>query len=185
MYDNSFIMVTIHLVGMMNTDTNATSEPSPKKHNSEVTASLTEFFSEEIETAKQRLSNGGQNLSAEEDHFDQSNSDTTSEKRFSGHRAGFDAFMTAYSFAVYLSKTKTSQQHSNSKICTESTEAESAMKTTLVEMESVKNKIVMGGRPLPLLIAKSHFTKTSSNHQLRMAELLKKSSSVTSSVTEK
>ena len=158
------------------TDTKTTSEPSPKKHHSEVV--LTELFSEEIGTAKQRLSNEVQHLPAEENHFDQSSSDPTSEKRFSGHRAGFDAFMTAYSFAMYLSKKKASNKQPNGKACTE-TEAESAMKTDFAELESVKNKIVMGGRPLPLLIAKSHFTKTSSNHQLRMAELLKKSSSVT------
>jgi len=148
-------------------------EPDPKRCHSEEAVPLTEFFSEEIETAKQRLSNEAQQLSAEDDCFGQSNSGPSSEKHFSGHRAGFDAFMTAYSFAMYLSKRKGDNKQQNDTTCMQSTDAVSMM--DFAELKSVKNKIVMGGRPLPLLIAKSHFSKTSSNHQLRMAEICKKS----------
>jgi len=169
----------LYLLGKMSNclDTKTMSEPSPKKHQSEEATPLTEFFSKEIETAKQRLSNELEQLSPKEDYFVPSKSVPTSEKHFAGHRAGFDAFMTAYSFAIYLSKRKASNKKPDGTKCIKNTEPESII--DFAELKSVKNKIVMGGRPLPLLIAKSHFTKTSSNHQLRMAELLKKSSYVT------
>jgi len=158
-------------------DTKTMSEPSPKKHQLEEAVPLTEFFSEEIETAKQRLSNEIEQLSTEEDYFVPSKSIPTSEKHFAGHRAGFDAFMTAYSFAIYLSKRKAHNKQPVDTKCIKSIEPESII--DFAELKSAKNKIVMGGRPLPLLIAKSHFTKTSSSHQLRMTELHKKPSYVT------
>ena len=135
------------------------SEPSEKKLCQDTP--LVELFSDEIAVAKLHLANDGQSNSKDDDDF-------TSKVHFSGHRAGFDAFMTAYSFAVYLCKKK-QMKCSN-------TDQEAVKENTgsnLAEMESIKNKIVMSGRPAPLLVAKSHFAKTSHGHQVRMTELLK------------
>lgn len=129
----------------------AQSEPSQKKLCKETP--LVELFSDELTVAKLHLANDGQSTSKDDDEF-------TSKVHFSGHRAGFDAFMTAYSFAVYLCKKKTKCSNT-------------VMAGDLAEMESIKNKIVLSGKPVPLLVAKSHFAKTSHGHQLRMTELLK------------
>ena len=88
-------------------------------------------ISDEIAVAKLHLANDGQSNSKDDDDF-------TSKVHFSGHRAGFDAFMTAYSFAVYLCKKK-QMKCSN-------TDQEAVKENTgsnLAEMESIKNKIVM------------------------------------------
>jgi len=132
------------------------SEPSQKRFYEEV--SLTELFTDEIAVAKLHLTNDGQSSSKD----DELNGGFTSKVHFSGHRAGFDAFMTAYTFSVYLCKRKL--KNGNAKQETVS---------YLAEMESIKNKIVMSGKPVPLLVAKSHFAKTSHGHQLKMTQLLK------------
>ena len=156
------IILLLHLftLGMssINGEDNV-SEPNEKKLCQE--APLLELFSDEIAAAKLHLANDSQSISKDDDEF-------TSKVHFSGHRAGFDAFMTAYSFAVYLCKRKR-MKCSN----TDQEAVEEKAASYLVEMESIKNKIVMSGRPAPLLIAKSHFAKTSHGHQLRMTELLK------------
>ena len=72
--------------------------------------------------------------------------------RTSGHRAGFDAFMTGYCFAFYetgLSKSK------------EATLEESC------------NKVYLTAKDMPLTIMKSHFVQTSSNHKKIMADFCK------------
>ena len=133
-------------------------QPSQKKLCEETP--LVELFSDELAVAKLHLASDGQSNNKDDDEL-------SAKVHFSGHRAGFDAFMTAYSFAVYLCKKK---------IKSNNTEKEAIKHETvsnLAEMESIKNKIVMSGRPLPLLLAKSHFAKTSLSHQLRMTELLK------------
>ena len=135
------------------------SEPSEKKLCQE--EPLVELFSDEITAAKLQLANDDQSSSKDDDSCNSS-----SKVRFSGHRAGFDAFMTAYSFAVYLCKRR--------RMKCSSTDQEVSF-CNLAEMESIKNKIVMSGRPAPLLVAKSHFAKTSHGHQLRMTELLEHS----------
>lgn len=136
------------------------SESSEKKLCQE--APLVELFSDEIAAAKQQLVINDQSSSKDGD-------DCSSKVHFSGHRAGFDAFMTAYSFAVYLCKRR--------RMKCSNTDQEASY-NNLAEMESIKNKIVMSGRPAPLLVAKSHFAKTSHGHQLRMTELLKHSISI-------
>lgn len=141
-------------------DTDDQSGTSQKKLCEETT--LAELFTNEIATAKHNLASNSQSSSKEDE-----DNELTSKVHFSGHRAGFDAFMTAYSFAVYLCKKKmkcsnTGQEAANHKTA-----------CILAELEPVKNKIVISGKSLPLLVAKSHFAKTSQRHQLRMAELLK------------
>lgn len=148
-------MLSMLLVLGMSSDT-ALPEHSQKKPCSEEDIPLVELFSDEIAVAKLQLTNDGQQSSSKDDDV------FNSKVHFSGHRAGFDAFMTAYSFAVYLCKRKTKCSH-----------AEVVKDNFLAEMEPIKNKIVMSGKPMPLLVAKSHFAKTSHGHQLRMTELLK------------
>ena len=138
------------VLGMSDT---ALPEPSQKKPCEDT--SLVELFSDEIAVAKLQLTNDDQQSSSKDDDV------FNSKVHFSGHRAGFDAFMTAYSFAVYLCKRKNKFNHAG------------VVKDNLAEMESIKNKIVMSGKPVPLLVAKSHFAKISHGHQLRMTELLK------------
>ena len=116
--------------------------------------SLYELFSDEIAGAKKQLVNDGQS-SSKDDEF-------SSKVHFSGHRAGFDAFMTAYSFAVYFCKRKIKFSSTDQEVAKEKTVG------TLAEMESIKNRIVISGKPAPLLVAKSHFAKTSHGHQLKL-----------------
>ena len=141
------------------------SEPSEKKPCQE--APLVELFSDEIAAIKLQLANDDQSSSKDDER--------SSKVQFSGHRAGFDAFMTAYSFAVYLCKRR--------RMKCSNTDQE-ASHSNLAEMESIKNKIVMSGRPAPLLVAKSHFAKISHGHQLRMTELLERSTSTPTDQTK-
>ena len=153
------ILLVILIIGM-NSDDTTLLEPSQKKSCEDT--SLVELFTDEIAVAKLHLTNDSQQSSSKDDEV------YNSKVHFSGHRAGFDAFMTAYTFAVYLCKRKTKSSHAE------------VAKSHLAEMESIKNKIVMSGKPVPLLVAKSHFAKTSHGHQLRMTGLLKHNSVSTS-----
>ena len=74
------------------------------------------------------------------------------------HRAGVDAFMTGYCFAHYCleriegSRGRVSGDHSK---CT----------SWLGELvASVRNKVALSGKSIPLQICKSHFVRTSQNH---------------------
>ena len=74
------------------------------------------------------------------------------------HRAGVDAFMTGYCFAHYClervegSRGRVSGDHSK---CT----------SWLGELvASVRNKVALSGKSIPLQICKSHFARTSQNH---------------------
>ena len=129
--------------------------------------SLYELFSDEIAGAKEQLGDDGQSGS-KDDEF-------SSKVHFSGHRAGFDAFMTAYSFAVYFCKQKIKFSSTDQEVAKEKTVS------NLARMESIKNRIVISGKPAPLLVAKSHFAKTSHGHQLRIIKLLNHYSIPTSS----
>ena len=75
------------------------------------------------------------------------------------HRAGVDAFMTGYCFAHYClergegSRGRVSGDHSK---CT----------SWLGELvASVRNKVALSGKSIPLHICKSHFAQTSQNHR--------------------
>ena len=84
-----------------------------------------------------------------------------------GHRAGFDAFMTGYSFAsiaVSLWKTGNSRDREG----------------MLAELTEMKNKLSNRGKVFPLLVTKSHFTNTSQQHKIardNISEYFKKHSS--------
>lgn len=63
-----------------------------------------------------------------------------------GHRAGFDAFMTGYTFAAYLAHSNTSG-------------------TSVESLESaVKNKVYLMSKSFPLSVQKSAFSKVSASH---------------------
>lgn len=72
--------------------------------------------------------------------------------RMTGHRAGFDAFMTGYCYAFYQAQL--------------SQEKETAM-------EDSRNRVYLTAKDMPLRIMKSHFVKTSSNHKKVVADLVK------------
>jgi len=66
----------------------------------------------------------------------------------SGHRAGYDAFMTGFIFAVY--------------------------KTTKPENISLwKNKLYLTGKDYPLTVSKSGFVKQSQQHLAKIAQIRK------------
>ena len=64
--------------------------------------------------------------------------------RMNGHRAGFDAFMTGYCFAFY--------EQNHEALCSEG-------------VKEWRNKVYLTAKDVPLLIMKSHFAKTSAQHQ--------------------
>lgn len=66
------------------------------------------------------------------------------------HRAGFDSFMTGFSFAVYISK----YGSYNGSFCLDS-----------CGMEAFKNNVYLSGKDMPLSIVKSAFSKTSKDHK--------------------
>lgn len=70
--------------------------------------------------------------------------------RMSGHRAGFDAFMTGYCFAFY-------------RTCLN--------KPNQMVIQDSRNKVYLTAKDMPLTIMKSHFVKTSTNHKRVMAAL--------------
>lgn len=85
---------------------------------------------------------------------------TCSQERFKGHRAGHDAFMTAFSFASFLVRKLASR-----KGATED--------NILAELtKDVRNRICLSGKDFPLLIQKSHFSKYSKAHLAKYAQLV-------------
>lgn len=79
------------------------------------------------------------------------------------HRAGFDSFMTGFSFAVYISKYGSYKGSSNLDDC---------------GMEAFKNNVYLSGKNMPLTIVKSAFSKTSKDHKEkinRISEIVKNS----------
>lgn len=91
-------------------------------------------------------------------HFDQ----TPSQERFKGHRAGHDAFMTAFSFASFLVR----------KLAARRGKTEEAAFADLTK--DVRNRICLSGKDFPLLVQKSNFSKNSKGHLARYAKLVPK-----------
>ena len=104
-------------------------------------ASMAELFQEELETAKLRLQ-----------------SSTPAKRPSFGHRAGFDAFMTGYAFAFYILKQLDSSRPDDSSV------GRSAG-GMLEGLAGMRNKLANRGKTVPLLIAKSHFARTSEGHR--------------------
>ena len=74
-----------------------------------------------------------------------------------GHRAGFDAFMTGYSFAsIAVSLCKASSSSNG---------GEREREGMLHELREMKNKLANRGKLFPLHILKSHFANTSQQHK--------------------
>ena len=80
-----------------------------------------------------------------------STGDQHSEKeKFKGHRAGHDAFMTAYSFAAF--------------ICQKRQGARKEGVDWMDQLGDIRNRLCLSGKTFPLLIKKSDFAKCSKSH---------------------
>ena len=85
--------------------------------------------------------------------------ETADSSNSGGHRAGYDAFMTAFSFSTFLvhqTKLPASPQDFR---------AESILSQALV------NKVYLVSKDFPLLVQKSSFSKCSVQHDLKMKKL--------------
>ena len=111
---------------------------------------LAELFKSEISSAKAKFS---------EEHSEVG--ETLQTKPSFGHRAGFDAFMTGYSFA---SAAVSSQRKSG--------ESEKGC-GSLSGVEEMKNKLASRrrGQVFPLQVMQSHFTSTSQQHKTALANI--------------
>ena len=125
---------------------------------------LSELFECELTTAKEKFSQhragsgGGENVKL---------------KPSFGHRAGFDAFMTGYSFASIAVSLFKASNSSGPGPGGERDQREAI----LVELREMRNKLANRGKTFPLHIMKSHFTNTSQQHktaQRNIGEYFKK-----------
>ena len=103
------------------------------------TTALTELFHQDLEAARAKLA-------------------TTSnfQKPSFGHRAGFDAFMTGHTFACYAVSLAKDLPGTSVECCREA---------VMAGLRVMQNCLGNRGKPIPLQIAKSHFSKTSAAHQ--------------------
>ena len=94
-----------------------------------------------------------------------------SRKRLEGgtHRAGFDAFMTAYIFA-HACALDAKEEQNGKKTTTTTTEEEKAR-----VLPACYNKVYLSGKAAPLHIVKSSFSKSSRAHTLKMEQVWGKS----------
>lgn len=84
------------------------------------------------------------------------------QERFKGHRAGHDAFMTAFCFASFIAQ-KTSSRPDSSTV----------MSTCWKDLVAdVRNRICLSGKDFPLLIQKSAFAKCSKFHLEKYSRLV-------------
>ncbi len=88
-------------------------------------------------------------------------------KQTGGHRAGYDAFMTGFTMATLASEL--SQRGSSSK--TLKSEKQVAQFVEAFCLGNFKNKLFLSAKPVPLVIVKSSFAKTSQNHRDKMSRL--------------
>ena len=75
-----------------------------------------------------------------------------------GHRAGFDAFMTGHAFAYYALALNLTQ-------CGQNEQHTVREKTMIAGLSSMRNHLNNSGRPLPLLLTRSQFSRTSQAHK--------------------
>ena len=104
------------------------------------TTALTELFHQDLDAARTKLV-------------------TTSnfQKPSFGHRAGFDAFMTGHTFACYAV--------SQAKDLLPGASVECCRVAVMASLRVMQNCLGNRGKPIPLQIVKSHFSKTSVAHQ--------------------
>ncbi|XP_077986355.1 target of EGR1 protein 1-like [Glandiceps talaboti] len=85
------------------------------------------------------------------------------QQRMKGHRAGFDAFMTGFAMATFVSKlgkSKPPEQESHNTSIAEK-----------YELGVLANRLCLSGKDIPLQIMKSNFSKTSSLHRMKIEKL--------------
>ena len=119
---------------------------------------LTELFESDLCSAKARFTQGGGG-EKERGLLD------LSLKPSFGHRAGFDAFMTGYSFASIAVTSMKPLDDCREKLM------------WLSGVEEMRNKLANRGRAFPFHVSKSHFTSTSQQHrdaQTNIEEFFKK-----------
>lgn len=78
--------------------------------------------------------------------------DVSRPERFKGHRAGHDAFMTAYCFASFIAQKLSTVQNRKEEL---------SWKDLVCD---VRNRVCLSGKDFPLLIQKSAFSKCSKHH---------------------
>lgn len=103
------------------------------------TTALTELFHQDLEAARAKLA-----------------TTSNSQKPSFGHRAGFDAFMTGHTFACYAVSLAKDLP---------STRVECCREPVMAGLKVMQNCLGNRGKPIPLQIAKSHFSKTSAAHR--------------------
>ena len=103
------------------------------------TTALTELFHQDLDAAQAKLV-------------------TTSnfQKPSFGHRAGFDAFMTGHTFACYAVGQAKELPGASVECCREA---------VMASLRVMQNCLGNRGKPIPLQIVKSHFSKTSAAHR--------------------
>ena len=87
--------------------------------------------------------------------------------RSGGHRAGFDAFMTGFVLACFLSK------HTTLKDDHKTVLGAGIRLASLAGAEALTNKLYAMGKDQPMIIARSNFCTTSKNHRERIQKLKK------------
>ena len=133
------------------TDTTPTSitTPSPHHHTTDTTSTSVTINDDSVKTTAAVV-------------FNDDSSTSPAQKPSFGHRAGFDAFMTGYIFAYYAAVT-TPNKHSLS----------ISIDTMIAGLSSMRNRLSNRNKPVPLILAKSQFEKTSQIHRdncLKIAE---------------
>ncbi|XP_033127408.1 target of EGR1 protein 1-like [Anneissia japonica] len=79
------------------------------------------------------------------------------------HRAGFDAFMTGFSFATFIGKYGVWKE-------TEVMNNQMSLGSRF-QVEDLTNRLYLSGKSVPLLVEKSHFSKTSSHHREKFQKI--------------
>lgn len=87
--------------------------------------------------------------------------------RSGGHRAGFDAFMTGFIMACFLSKHTTVEDTGKRVV------GAGLKLSQLSGVESLRNKIYATGKDHPITVSKSNFCNTSKNHREKIQQLRK------------
>lgn len=112
---------------------------------------LSEIFESDLSTAKAKFTEGENHVSCLQD------SPNVKFKPSFGHRAGFDAFMTGYSFAcIAISLRKLTSEPKSG---------------WLSGVEEMKNKLANRAKAIPLHVTKSHFTNTSQQHRIAQSKI--------------
>lgn len=83
------------------------------------------------------------------------------------HRAGFDAFMTGFSFLVFL----TSKNENTNAGKVESSTLKNIFVNEFVAESNLKNKIYIVGHNNPLVVRKSNFANNSMAHVKKLQKI--------------